>query len=52
MTASRLIPLILAIVSLAGVFVFSRGLRTIDTIGMFTCGVLAGGALAALARRR
>jgi len=40
------------IAALAGVFFFSRGLRWIDTVGMLTCGVIAGGSLAAIAAGR
>jgi hypothetical protein len=42
----------LLILSLAGVFGFSQGLRVIDTVGMFVCGALAGCALAELAAAR
>jgi hypothetical protein len=46
------VPIILLIASLAGVVVFSRGLRIVDTVGMLVCGVIAGGSLAALAAAR
>jgi ABC-type uncharacterized transport system permease subunit len=40
------------IAALAGIIVFSRGLRVVDTVGMLVCGVVAGGALAAIAAAR
>jgi len=46
------IPLVLLIAALAGIAVFSRGLRIVDTVGMLACGVIAGGSLAALAAAR
>jgi hypothetical protein len=51
---SRAVPLILLAVALIGIIVFSRGMRVVDTVGMLTCGAIAGGALAAIAawRRR
>lgn len=49
---SRAVPLILLIVSVAGIVRFSQGLRVIDTVGMLACGVVAGASLAALAARR
>jgi hypothetical protein len=52
MTGSRLVPLVLVLGAMAGIVLFARGLRAVDTVGMFACGALAGGALAALARRR
>jgi hypothetical protein len=39
-------------VALAGIVIFSQGFRLIDTIGLLVCGVVAGAALATLARRR
>ena len=45
-------PLILLIVSLAGIVRFSQGLSLVDTVGMLVCGAVAGAALAALAARR
>jgi hypothetical protein len=49
---SRWIPVVLLIAALAGVILFSRGLRIIDTVGMLACGVIAGGSLAAIAAGR
>jgi hypothetical protein len=48
----RTFPSILLVVALAGGVAFAQGFRLIDTIGLFVCGVAAGAALAALARRR
>jgi hypothetical protein len=48
----RAAPFILLIAALAGVIFFSRGLRVVDTVGMLTCGVIAGGALASIAAGR
>jgi hypothetical protein len=45
-------PVILLIAALAGIIFFSRGLRVVDTVGMLTCGVIAGGALASIAAGR
>jgi hypothetical protein len=49
---SAAVPLVLLIAALAGALLFSRGLRLVDTVGMLTCGVIAGGALAAIAAGR
>jgi hypothetical protein len=49
---SRRIPVVLLIAALAGVILFSRGLRLVDTVGMLACGVIAGGSLAAIAAGR
>jgi hypothetical protein len=38
--------------ALAGIFVFSRGLRLVDTIGLLASGVVAGVALAQIAATR
>jgi hypothetical protein len=46
------IPILLLIGSLAGIVLFSRDLRLIDTVGMLACGLIAGGSLAAIAARR
>jgi hypothetical protein len=48
----RTVPLVLLLVTLAGVVIFSAGFRLIDTVGLLVCGIVAGAALAALARRR
>jgi hypothetical protein len=48
----RLIPFGVLVAALAAAYLFAQGLRTIDTIGMLVSGVVAGGALAAVARRR
>ena len=45
-------PLLLLIVSLAGIVRFSQGLSLVDTVAVLACGVVAGGSLAALAARR
>jgi hypothetical protein len=50
--SSRRIPFVLLIAALAGILLFSRGLRLVDTVGMLTCGVIAGGSLAAIAAGR
>jgi hypothetical protein len=42
----------LLVASLAGIAVFSQGLRIIDTVGMLTSGVIAGASLAAIAAAR
>jgi hypothetical protein len=46
------VPFVLLVAAVAGVVLFSRGLRLLDTVGMLACGVVAGGALAAIAARR
>jgi hypothetical protein len=51
MKAPRLPPIVLLVASISGLALFARGVRLVDTLGMFVCGALAGGALAALARR-
>ncbi len=38
--------------SLAGMLLFLQGFRVIDTVGVLVCGVVAGGALAAIAAMR
>ena len=38
--------------ALVGIFMFSRGLRLVDTIGLLASGVVAGAALAELAAAR
>jgi hypothetical protein len=48
---TRPLPLLLLIVSLAGIVPFSQGLRLVDTVGMLVCGAIAGASLAALALR-
>jgi hypothetical protein len=48
----HVIPILLLIGSLAGIVFFSRGLRLVDTVGMLICGLVAGGALAAIAAGR
>jgi hypothetical protein len=45
-------PLILLIVSLAGIVRLSQGFRLVDTVGMLACGALAGASMAAIAARR
>jgi hypothetical protein len=49
---SRTVPLALLITAVVGIVFFSRGLRLVDTVGMLTCGVIAGGSLAAIAAGR
>lgn len=46
------LPLVLLIVALAGIVTFSRGLRSIDTIGLLASGAVAGASLAAIAAAR
>jgi hypothetical protein len=50
-TARRL-PLLVLTIAVAGIAVFSQGLRLIDTVGMLICGVVAGASLAAIAAAR
>jgi hypothetical protein len=38
--------------SLVGMALFLQGFRVVDTIGVLVCGVVAGGALAAVAAAR
>lgn len=45
-------PVIWLFVSTAGIVWFGRGLGLVETLGMLVCGVLAGGALAAVAATR
>jgi hypothetical protein len=52
MRRSYILPFVLLIVALAGILRFSQGFRLVDTLGMLASGVLAGAALAAIARRR
>ena len=49
---SAAVPLILLIVSMAGIARFSQGLRLVDTIGLLASGALAGASLAAFAAGR
>lgn len=49
---SRALPILILIISLAGMVQFSQGLRLVDTLGMLACGVVAGASLAALAAGR
>jgi hypothetical protein len=49
---TRTVPLLVLAVAVAGILVFSRGLRLVDTVGMLVCGVAAGAALAAIAASR
>lgn len=44
--------IILLLLSLAGMVIFSQGLRIIDTVGMLASGVVAGASLAAMAAAR
>jgi len=46
------VPIILLAAALAGILVFSRDLRLVDTVGMLACGAIAGGSLAAIAAGR
>ena len=48
----RAVPLLLLAASVAGMFWFSQRLEIIDTIAMLACGLVAGGALAAIAAGR
>ena len=49
---TRVAPVILLVIALAGIAAFSQGLRLIDTVGLLASGALAGASLAAIARRR
>lgn len=49
---SRGSAVVFLVLALAGVLVFSRGLRLVDTIGLLASGVLAGVALAQIAAGR
>jgi hypothetical protein len=40
------------IAAVAGIVMFSRGLRLIDTVGLLVCGAIAGASLAAMAAAR
>jgi hypothetical protein len=46
------VPLLVLVIAVAGIVVFARGLRLIDTVGMLICGVAAGASLAAIAASR
>jgi len=46
------LPLLLLIVSLAGIVQFSQGLRLVDTLGLLACGAVAGASIAAFAAGR
>ena len=48
----RLVPLLILVAAVAGAIAFSRGLRVVDTVGMLACSAIAGGATAALAKRK
>ena len=52
MMNSRGSAVVFLVLALAGVLVFSRGLRLVDTIGLLASGVLAGVALAQIAAGR
>jgi ABC-type uncharacterized transport system permease subunit len=49
---ARTVPLLVLTIAVAGIAVFSQGLRLIDTVGMLICGVVAGASLAAIAAAR
>ncbi|HEY5619388.1 MAG TPA: hypothetical protein VIK60_15720 [Vicinamibacterales bacterium] len=49
---TRAVPLLVLIAAVAGIVMFSRGLRLVDTVGMLICGAVAGASLAALAAAR
>ena len=49
---TRTVPLLVLVIAVAGMVVFSQGLRLIDTVGMLICGVAAGASLAAIAASR
>jgi hypothetical protein len=49
---TRTVPLLVLAIALAGILMFSQGLRVVDTVGMLVCGVVAGAALAAIAASR
>lgn len=46
------VPLLLLGVSFLGMLRFSRGFSLFESVGLLVCGVVAGGALAALAAAR
>jgi uncharacterized membrane protein AbrB (regulator of aidB expression) len=48
----RVVPLAVLAASLVAAALLSRGMGAPETTGMLACGVLAGGALASIARRR
>ena len=48
----RAAPVIVLAAALAGIAIFSQGLRLTDTIGLLVSGAAAGCALATLAARR
>lgn len=48
----RALPVLVLIASAAGMLWFSQRLGVVDTIALLACGVVAGGALAALAAGR
>ena len=47
-----MVPLLVLIAAVAGIVIFSEGLRVVDTVGMLISGAAAGAALAALAAAR
>ena len=49
---SRLVPITLLVASAAGMLWFSQRLTIADTVALLACGIVAGGSLAAIARRR
>ena len=49
---TRTVPLLVLVIAVAGMVVFSQGLRLTDTVGMLICGVAAGASLAAIAASR
>ena len=52
MLRQRALPLAILALALAGMAIFSRGLRVVDTIGLLVSGAVAGASLAALAAAR
>ncbi len=47
-----ILTVVILIAALAGIVLFSQGLRVVDTIGLLVCGVAAGASIAALAAAR
>lgn len=38
----RVIPFVMIVIAMAGLGRFSQGVRSVDVIGLFACGALAG----------
>jgi len=46
------VSIVLLVIALGGLSRFSRGLRMVDTLGLFASGTIAGAALAEIAASR